>query len=148
MGAIKLTTWTMDLTDSFETKYIKYFTLLVVGGLVLTLTVVVLFDNSDQYTLITRDTVVSGRISNIDREHGMLYFNIQDSLKYKVSGHMANYEYSQGDLFFFLTDGDWLEKRSGTDTLSITRSVTTRRTENYIFVLEQELNKELRKTNE
>ena len=75
----------------------------------------------------------------------MLYFRIQDTLKYKVSGHMSNYEYSQDSFFFFLSGGDWIEKKRRTDTLLIRRPVTTRRSNNYIFVLGQELNMELKK---
>jgi|GEM_PF-6450079 len=73
----------------------------------------------------------------------MLFFNIQDTLKYKVSGHMSNYEYSEDDFFFFLSGGDWLDKKRGSDTFLITRPVTARRSNNYIFVLGQELNKGL-----
>lgn len=132
----------VDLTDSDQTIYFKYFTLILGGGAVLALTVIIFLDDSKNYTYITRDTEVSGRISNIKREHGVLFFNIQDSLKYSLSGHMANYAYSQDDLFFFLTGGDWLEKRKGTDTLMITRFVTASRSEDYLFVLGQELNKQ------
>lgn len=135
-----------DYNDEFKTKYIKYFVLFLAIGFVVIVTVAVLIEDSDDYTLITRDTAVSGWISNLHRQHGMLFFNIQDTLKYKVSGHMSNYEYSQDDFFFFLGGGDWLEKKRGTDTLMIRRPVTAGRSNYYIFVLGQELNKELKKT--
>lgn len=132
-----------EYSDEFKTKYIKYFVSFLAIGFVTMVTVAVLLDDYDDYILITRDTEVSGRISNLDRRHGMLFFNIQDTLKYKVSGHMSNYEYSEDDFFFFLSGGDWLDKKRGSDTFLITRPVTARRSNNYIFVLGQELNKGL-----
>src|SRR5260221_4460570 len=137
-----------EYDDEFKTKYIKYFILFLLIGSVVMVTVAVLLNDSDDYTLITRDTEISGWISNLEREHGMLFFNIQDTLKYKVSGHMSNYEYSQDEFFFFLGGGDWLETKRGTDTLLIRRPVKAGRSNNYIFVLGQKLNKELiKKTN-
>jgi hypothetical protein len=119
-----------------------WFLFLAIGSIVV-LTTLLLVDDSDDFTLITRDTEVSGWISNIDRQHGMLYFNIRDTLKYKISGHMSNYEYTQDSFFDFLTGGDWFEKKRGTDTLLIRRRVSSRQNNSYTFVLGQELHKDL-----
>ncbi len=71
----------MDQEDSFETRYIKYFVLLLGSGFVLALILAFLLDHSDDYSLITRETEVSGWVSNVDRQHGMLFFNVQDTAK-------------------------------------------------------------------
>jgi hypothetical protein len=134
------------MDDSFETSYIKYFVLLVGSGAILALILAVLLDDSGDYSLITKDTEVSGWVSNVDRQHGMLFFNIDDTAKYKVNGHMSNYAYSQESFFSFLGGGDWIEKKKGTDTLLVRREMTaTRETKYYIFVLGKELNGELKK---
>jgi hypothetical protein len=90
-----------EYSEDFKAKYIKYFILSLVIAFIVTGVIAVLLDDSGDYRLITRDTEVSGWISNLDRERGALYFNIQDTLKYRVSGHMYNYEYSQDDFFLF-----------------------------------------------
>jgi len=104
----------------------------------------VITDDSNQYTLITKETEVIGRVSGVERDHGYLRFKVNDSLKYTVRGsNMNNYEYYEPCFFYFLSDHDWIDKRKGTDSLLIEKQFTARRIEYYQFVIGQDLNKEL-----
>ncbi|NOS90951.1 MAG: hypothetical protein HOP30_03450 [Cyclobacteriaceae bacterium] len=135
-----------EYDNDLKYKYAPYFLAFGALGFVIMLAILVITDDYEQYTLITKETEVIGRVSSVERNHGYLRFKVNDSLKYTVRGsNMNNYEYSEPSFFFFLNDYDWIDKRKGTDTLLIEKQFAAHRNEYYQFVIGQDLNKELRK---
>jgi hypothetical protein len=135
-----------EFTNDFKIKFAIYLGLILILGFVITVTISIMIDYSGDYTLITNETEVIGRVSNIERNHGTLFFSLNDSMKYKVRGSdMNNYAYGDKSFFFFLTGNDWIEKRPGTDTLLIERQISSGRSENFIFAIGKDLNRELKK---
>jgi hypothetical protein len=133
-----------EYNNDFKYKYAPHFLILGAVGFVAIIVILVITDDYKQYTLITNETEVIGRVSDVKRDHGHLRFKVNDSLKYTVRGsNMNNYEYYEPSFFFFLSDHDWIDKRKGTDTLLIVKQFTARRKEYYQFVIGQDLNKEL-----
>ncbi|MEO7990250.1 MAG: hypothetical protein ABI663_11965 [Chryseolinea sp.] len=133
-------------TKDFKIKYVIYFGSILILGFVIMVTISILTDDSEDFTLITNETEVIGRVSNVERNHGTVFFNLNDSLKYKVRGSdMNNYAYTDESFFFFLMGNDWIEKRTGTDTLLIERQIRAGQSENFIFAIGKQLNAELKK---
>jgi hypothetical protein len=135
-----------EFTNDFKIKFAIYLGLILILGFMILVTISIITDDSEDYTLITNEIEVIGRVSNIERNHGTLYFNLNDSLKYKVRGSgMNNYAYADESFFFFLTGNDLIKKRPRTDTLLIERQISSGRSDNFIFAIGKDLNKELKK---
>jgi hypothetical protein len=66
------TIYEYDHQRHFKIKYATYFISLLIFTSVIMLTVLILTDSTKNSMLITKDIEVIGRVSKIEREHGIL----------------------------------------------------------------------------
>ena len=73
-----------EFTKDFKIKYTIYFDSILILGFVVMVTISIVSDDSEDYSLIANETEAVGRLSNVERNLGILFFNLKYSLKYKV----------------------------------------------------------------
>jgi hypothetical protein len=103
---------------------------IVAMGIVFGLGITISEYSRKDYKEILNSTQIASYISNVEIDRGTYYLTFEDGSKFRFS----SYDLGQ-DPKFDLTSSNWFQKLSGSDTVSLTKRISSRESKTFKFVL-------------
>ncbi len=137
-GGVKTNKISMEYEYDNKDRYVLYLGIAFVLTFVLVVSISIMVNDIKEYTPITKEIEVIGRVTEVKRERSSLFFKVNDTLKYSVrSVEMYNYKNPEMSFGNLLHNQDWIDKRKDSDTILIKKHFTAGRNQYFVFVLGQ-----------